>query len=534
MLKENLIRMYHQAFLENWERPCLINYRSDSKSFAETAADIHYIHELYRKNNIKKGDKIALSGKSNIHWGTVYVATLTYGAVIVPILSDFIADDIHHVIQHSESKLFFCSKAILKNLNTKEMPDLEAIIQLDDMKLLEKDKIDWPEKFKSEAITKEQLIFAEINNSELATIQYTSGTSGFSKGVMLSFNNLMANVKFARENMPLVAGDAIVSFLPLAHAYGCAFEFLYPLTLGCNITFFGKAPTPQLIIQAFKEVKPRLILSVPLIIEKIFKKQIAPAIQKPAMKVLLAIPGINKIIHKKVREKLITSFGGRMHEFVIGGAPLNHDVEIFLNKIKFPYAVGYGMTECAPLISYDGWKTSARFSAGKLVDTLEIKVVNKNKEGFGEFCVKGHNVMMGYYKNETATQKAIDEDGWLHTGDLGYLDENGYIFIKGRSKSMILGPNGQNIFPEEIEARINNIPCVAESLVVERDGKIHAMIYPDAECLNPDEPMEKLVEHHKKELNSQLPKYMQIAKLEIRQEEFEKTPKKSIKRYKYQ
>ena len=534
MLKENFIETYHRAFIENWDRPCMLDYRSGSKNYHEIASEIQYIHKIFEDNQISKGDKIALIGKSNINWGITYLSVITYGAVIVPILSDFIADDIHHIIEHSDARIFFCSSAIYKNLNDNKMPTLKGIVCLDDMRVLLARDLVFPEVYKPEAIQPDELKFATAANNELATIQYTSGTSGFSKGVMLTYNSLIANVKFARENIQLTAGDPIVSFLPLAHAYGCAFEFLFPLSLGCNITFFGKAPTPQLILQAFQEVRPTLILSVPLIIEKIFKKQIAPVIQKPTMKVLLSIPGINTIIHKKIRDKLLTSFGGRIMEFVIGGAPLSHEVERFLKKIRFPYSVGYGMTECGPLISYDGWKTSAMYSAGKLVDMLTIKVINKNNEGFGEFCVRGENVMLGYYKNDAATKKAIDEDGWLHTGDLGFIDKNGYIFIKGRSKSMILGPNGQNIFPEEIEARINNIPCVMESLVLSRDGKIHAIVYPDMECFNAQEDINARIEEQKNELNSKLPKYMQIARMEVRKEEFEKTPKKSIKRYKYE
>jgi len=378
----------------------------------------------------------------------------------------------------------------------------------------------------------------DVSNKNMAVLSYTSGTTGFTKGVMLTHNNLVANVIYANKNMPLDPGDKIVSFLPLAHAYGCAFEFLWPFNLGCHVTFLTKTPSPQIILKAFAEIKPRLILAVPLIMEKIYKKQILPVINKSSIKMLLKVPLLDKVIEMKVKKKLMDAFGGNFHEVVIGGAPLSKEVEEFLYKIRFPFSIGYGMTECAPLISYANWDKTRLGSAGKVVDNMEIKIDSDDPEKIaGEIMVRGENVMKGYYKNPEATKATIEPDGWMHTGDLGLLDKDGFVFIKGRSKSMILGSSGHNIYPEEIEARFNNLDFVQESLVVDKEGRLVALIYPDYELADKkgltDKDLREIFEKHRKYLNEILPAYMSIATTRVFSEEFEKTPKKSIKRFLY-
>jgi len=378
----------------------------------------------------------------------------------------------------------------------------------------------------------------DIQNDELAAIVYTSGTTGFSKGVMLPHNSLSVNIRYAQNNIPLKFGDKVVSFMPLAHSYGCAFEFLFPLSIGCHVTFLSKIPSPKIIIKAFQDVKPQLILSVPLIIEKIYKKQILPAISTGTVKYFVKIPGLSSVILGKIRQKLIDVFGGQFIEIVIGGAGFNPEVETFLKKIKFPFTNGYGMTECGPLISYDGWQTNKAFAVGKVIDALEIKIDSDDPENIvGEIMVRGENVMLGYYKNEQATNEAIDKNGWLHTGDLGLIDKDGYIFIKGRSKNMLLGSSGQNIYPEEIEAMLNNMQLVNESVVISKDNKLVALVYPDYELVDASNISEsKLmdrIEENRKELNAKLPAFAAISKIEIYSEEFEKTPTKKIKRFLY-
>jgi long-chain acyl-CoA synthetase len=387
-------------------------------------------------------------------------------------------------------------------------------------------------------LKKEDIKFSDISNDQLAVISYTSGTTGFSKGVMITHNSLAANVRYAQNNMPLKPGDPLVSFLPLAHTYGCAFEFLFPFTIGCHITILSKTPSPQIIIQAFKEIKPRLILSVPLVIEKIFKKQLLPVISKPHMKILLAIPLLNKILYKKINEKLVETFGGEFKEIVIGGAAFNPDAEIFFKKIKFKFSVGYGMTECGPLISYASWDTTKLGASGRAVDTLEVTIDSPDPENIvGEIILRGENVMTGYYKNEKATREMIDDKGWMHTGDLGVIDKDGNIFIKGRSKSMILGPSGQNIYPEEIEAVINNKDYIVESVVIFVDNKLIALVFPDYEMMKRDniseEQLLEYLDKTRKEVNERLPEFMAISKFRVHPEEFAKTPKRSIKRFLY-
>ncbi len=550
MIAENFVSKYiEESLKKNWDLPSLTDYQGESYTYKDVARKIVRIHIMFDQCNIKKGDKIALVGKNSANWAMTYLAIVSYGAVVVPILPDFRPDDIHHIVNHSDSVVLFTGDPIWENLDEGSMPNLRAIFSLTNFRILIEgnkeniqkvyDQLDdlYQKKYDGE-ITPEKLKFDEVSNKEVGVLNYTSGTTGFSKGVMLPLNSLAANIRYAWDNMPLKAADNLVSFLPLAHTYGCAFEFLWPFSIGCHIHFLTRTPSPKIIIQAFQEVKPRIVIAVPLILEKIYKKQLLPVISKTSMKFLMHVPLLDKTIHNKIKQKLENAFGGNFKEVVIGGAPLNKDVEAFLRKIKFRYSVGYGMTECGPLISYANWDKTKENSAGRLVDTLELKIDSEDPhKQVGEIMVRGENLMYGYYKNQEATKSAIDEDGWLHTGDLGITDEDGFIYIKGRSKSLILGPSGENIYPEEIEAKINNMPYVQESVVLDKDNKVLALVYPDYEQADTDNITEsdllKIMEENKKEVNKQLPKFMQIASLTIHPTEFEKTPKRSIKRYLY-
>ncbi|MGM0572668.1 MAG: AMP-binding protein [Bacteroidota bacterium] len=550
MMQENLTEFILKTIRNNWSITALTDYKGDSYSYSDVAGHIVHLHARFEVYGIKPGDKVALLGKNSAHWGISYLAVITYGAVVVPILPDFKPNDVHHIVKHSGARLMFAADTLFDGLDPDKMNNgLLGIVSLTDFSVLY-EKAEKPLSNHAEEIENvyqrkypygvqaDTLHLTAIPNSELAVISYTSGTTGFTKGVMLTHNNLTANVVYANNNMPLEPGDAIVSFLPLAHAYGCAFEFLWPFTLGCHITFLTKTPSPQIILDAFRKIKPRLVLAVPLIIEKIYKKRILPEIEKPHIKALLKTPGINKLIHKKIRKKLVDVFGGNFHEIVIGGAPLNPEVEKFLNDIGFPYSIGYGMTECAPLISYANAKNTRLGASGKAVDTLELKIDSDNPyQKPGEIMVRGENVMPGYYNNKEATKNAFDDEGWLRTGDLGLTDKDGYVYIKGRSKSIILGPSGQNIYPEEIEAKLNNKAYVQESLIIERKGILEALVYPDYEATDQmgirEGDLVDILEHYKKDLNKELPSYMNIGRMKIVPEEFEKTPKKSIKRFLY-
>ena len=548
MIKENLVAYFENSIKENWESPALSDYKAETYFYKDIARQIIKFHFVFEEAGIKRGDKIALIGKNSAHWGIAYLAVVTYGAVIVPILPDFRAEDMQYIVNHSDSKIVFVAGHIWKNLEAGEMKNVEAFIGIEDWlpfasKIHQLENLigsldkKLNEKY-PKGLANNNFSLPVIGNSELAEISYTSGTTGFSKGVLLLHNSLAANIRFARRHMPLESGDKIVSFLPLAHAYGLAFEFLFPFTLGCHITFLTKTPSPQIITKAFGEIKPRLILSVPLVIEKIYKKKILPEISKAPLKSLMKIPLLNKIIYKKILAGVSDGFGGNFKEVVVGGAALSEEIELFFRRIGFPITVGYGMTECGPLVSYASWNKAKQGSCGMPVDTLEVKIDSEDPQNkVGEILLKGENIMVGYYKNEEATSQVIDKDGWLHTGDLGIVDKDGFIFIKGRSKSMILGPSGQNIYPEEIELHINNLAYVAESVVVQRDGKIVALVYPDEDVakkqnLTYDEVLKKL-EGLRKKINSNLPSYMQISRFEIHTEPFEKTPKQSIKRFLY-
>ncbi len=549
MLAENFIEYLEKGLRNTWEGNAFSDYRGKTMTYREVGLEIMKFHRFFEKAGIRRGEKIALLGKNSANWGVCYLSVITYGAVIVPILPDFMPEDIHHIVNHSDSVFLFAADYLFENLDPEKMPGLRGIMAVSDFRFLhlrepELEKIflqreDLLQQAYPEGLSAENFRLPSISNAELGVINYTSGTTGFSKGVMLNLNSLAANIRYAHVHMDLDPGDAIVSFLPLAHTYGCAFEFLFPFTRGCHITFLTKTPSPQIITQAFQEIRPRLILSVPLVVEKIFKKKLMPVIDKPVMKVLLNIPLVNTLLLRKIKAQLSQAFGGNFRELVIGGAAFNQEAERFFRKLKFPFTVGYGMTECGPLISYSSWETTRLGSCGKPVDTLEVSIDSDDPaHEVGEIILRGENVMLGYYKNEEATRAIIDEEGWLHTGDLGLMDAENNIFIKGRSKSMILGASGKNIYPEEIESVINNKPGINESVVVERDGKVIALINPDEEFLRQQqisgEAVTNLLEQYRKEVNAVLPGYMRVHRFEITESEFEKTPKKSIKRFLYQ
>jgi long-chain acyl-CoA synthetase len=506
---------------------------------------IKALHLFYQLTGVQRGDRIAVLGRNSAHWGFVFLSALSAGIIIVPILPDFNESNTNHIINHSESKLVIGAKSLLEKIDFDNAEKLHAVIVLEDFSLhAAKDKNlkykldDAFRYYKENKLEKNQFQFEKWEREETCIISYTSGTTGFTKGVMIPERSLASNIVFARDHMPLQPGHKIVSFLPMAHVYGLLFEFLFPVTLGCHITFLSKIPSPAIITKVFGAVKPHLILSVPLVIEKIYKKSILPSIEKPLMRVLLKLPFISSIILKKIREKLIETFGGRFFEIVIGGAPLSAEVEEFFSKLNFPITVGYGMTECGPLISYEAWDKTVPGSAGRLVDRMEVRIDSEDPYNtVGEIQVRGENVMTGYYKNEEFTKTVFSDDGWLKTGDLGIIDENNFIFIKGRTKNMILGPSGQNIYPEEIEARIMNLHYISECVIVERDGKLVAKVYPDHEAMKEHhikmENLAGVMEENRKKLNADLPRYEEVTAFEMVDEEFEKTPKKNIKRFKY-
>ncbi len=548
MIEERFIQIYQDSFRKNWDLPALTDYSTQNTLlYKELAEEIAKVHILLQKCGIKKGDKIALVGKNTPQWCIVYMATITYGAVLVPILQDFNPQDICHIVNHSDSVLLFINDSIWAHIDPSALSQIRAAISIDKSNCLfqrDGEKIDqflagldddfiatYPQGF-----TPEDIVYADNSNEELAIINYTSGTTGFSKGVMLSGNNLAGNVMFGVRSHLHYRGSRCLSFLPLAHAYGCAFDFLVPLAVGSHITLLGKIPSPKILIKALAEVKPHLIICVPLVLEKIYRKRLHPLINKPLMRIALRIPIVNTLIFNKINKGLIQALGGSFEEVIVGGAPLNAEVESFLRKIKFPFTVGYGMTECAPLISYTPHREFIAFSSGRtLHGYVETKTIPEGSTG--EICVRGEHVMIGYYKNEKATRDVIDSEGWLHTGDVGSISHDGTIFIKGRSKTMLLGANGQNIYPEIIEAKINNMPYVAESLVVERNNKLVALIVPDYEALSTNEleesQLDKIMEENRIQVNTMVAPYEKITAIKIHREEFEKTPKRSIKRYLY-
>ena len=549
--EENLIKIYENSFRKNWELEAVTDYgTSVTLTYGQMAERIAYLHLLFERVGIQVGDRIAVMGKNNSNWVTTYLATMTYGAVIVPILQDFKANDAIHIINHSESKLLFITDLIWENIDVDQVPDLQAVISLNTMDLIVTglpkqqavDKMTIEEMFAEKypnGFTKDDVHYIERSNAELASINYTSGTTGFSKGVMTPMNALAGNIVFGLTTKLVYQGCRHVAFLPLAHAYGCAFDFLACLAAGGHSYLIGRTPSPKILMKAFAEVKPTVILSVPLILEKIYKKMIQPQISKKPISWVLKMPLLDKVVLNKIRETLMNAFGGEFSQIIIGGAPLNAEVEAFLRRIKFPVTVGYGMTETAPLISFTPWDRFRSQSCGQVLKGfMEARIANPDADGVGEIQVRGENVMVGYYKNEQATKDSFTADGWLRTGDLGVIDEDGYIYIKGRCKTMLLGPSGQNIYPEEIEAKINNMPYVLESLVLQKDTRLVALICPDFEAVDADkltqEQLEVVMEENRKLVNAELAAYEQINELRIYTHEFEKTPKKSIKRFLYE
>ena len=547
-MEESFIQYIEQSIKNNWDKPSLTDFKGATSSYKDVARKIEKLHILFEHSNIRKGDKIALCSRNMSTWGIAFLATLTYGAVAVPILNEFKPDNIHHIVNHSEARLLFVGDVVWENLDESAMPDIDGAIRIEDFSLRHSNKKSltearerlnelfgkkFPERFMAENVK-----YNYDRPDELAMINYTSGTTSSSKGVMLPYRSLWTNLKFALGVFGLTPGEQIVSMLPMAHMYGLAFEFIYEFASGMHIHFLSRTPSPKIIADAFAEVKPNLIITVPLVIEKIIKKRIFPTIEKPHMKILMNIPIINDKIRDTIRQKVIQAFGGKFKELIVGGAALNKEVESFLRSIRFPYTVGYGMTECGPLLSYDDWQTFKQGSCGKAVPRVELRIDSDDPQHVvGEILAKGDCVMTGYYKNPEATAAALDKEGWLHTGDLGLIDADGYLFIKGRCKNMILGPSGQNIYPEEIEDRLNNMLYVTESIVVEQDGKLVALVYPDFDAVNAnqisDTDLPKILETNLKELNHLLPAYSQISRIKIYNEEFEKTPKRSIKRVLY-
>lgn len=549
-MEKSFIAFVEKSIKENWDLDALTDYKGATLQYKDVARKIEKLHILLAESGIKPGDKVAVCGRNSSHWGVAFLAILTYGAVAVPILHEFKADNIHNIVNHSEARLLFVGDMVWEALNEAEMPLLEGIILMTDFTLLvcRSKQLEYAREHLNELFGKkfprnfrrEHVSYRRDKPEELAVINYTSGTTSYSKGVMIPYRALWSNTQFAFDVLTMKPGDKLVSMLPMAHMYGLAFEFLYEFCVGCHIYFLTRMPSPKIIFQAFADIKPNLVVAVPLIIEKIIKKNVLPKLESPAMKILLKVPIINDKIKATVREQMIQAFGGNFYQIIVGGAAFNQEIEQFLKSIDFPYTVGYGMTECAPIICYEDWKRFKTGSCGKAAPRMEVKIVSPDPENIvGEIICKGPNVMLGYYKNPEATAEVIDKEGWLHTGDLGIMDAEGNITIKGRSKNMLLGASGQNIYPEEIEDKLNNMPFVAESIIIQQtDGKLAALIYPDfddafAHGMNND-AITQAMEENRIALNAELPAYSQITRVKIYPEEFEKTPKKSIKRFLYQ
>ena len=547
---ENFIGLYEKSFRENWDLTCLTYYPTGEQlTYGQFAERIAKMHMLLESIGIKPGDKVAICGKDTIPWVTAFMGTVTYGAVIVPILSDFNPADVAHIVNHSDADLFLVDNAIWEHIDCSALLNVKGVITLDkqevmyeqegmelqrDMRLLDRRFNDkYPHGFKPTDVK-----YVRRDNDEVHEINYTSGTTGFSKGVMLTGENLSGNVCFALYVKIHYRTSRTLAILPLAHAYGQAFDMLSPLAAGSHIYLLGKTPSPKVLLKALHDVRPSVLLCVPLVLEKIYRNQILPMITKGAIRWTLMVPFLDDFIYSKIRKKLIEAFGGEFEEIIVGGAALNKEVEEFLHKIKFPFMVGYGMTECGPLISYTPWKEFIPGSCGRILPTMEVMSLSEDPGQPGEICVKGSNVMKGYYKNPEATALVLDDKGWLKTGDMGTVSDDDTIFLRGRSKTMILSSSGQNIYPEEIEAKLNNMPFVAESLVVERGGKLVGLVYPDFEALDnmgitSEQEQEETMEKIRKDLNAIVAPYEQITKIILQPQEFEKTPKRSIKRFLY-
>ena len=543
--------LIQKSIIDNWDRDALTDFKGQTLQFHDVARKIEKLHILFENSGIQKGDKIALCGRNSSQWAVAFLATLTYGAIAVPILHEFNAEQVHNIVNHSEARLLFVGDHVATIIDPQAMPTLEGIINNPDYSLMvsRTDKLTYarehlnelygkkfPKYFRKEHVS----YYIEQSPEELAVINYTSGTTGFSKGVMLPYRALWSNYDFAMSVLGdiIQAGDKVISMLPMAHMYGMAFEFIFEFLHGCHVYYLNRVPSPAIIAQALQEVKPRIVIAVPLIIEKIIRKKVFPKIQNNRMRLLLQMPVISKKVREMICQEVLKAFGGNMYEVIIGGAALNQEVEHFLKRIDFPYTVGYGATECAPIICYRDYKSFAPGSCGCAALHQEVKIVSPDPRHIpGEILTKGPNVMLGYYKNPEATAETIDRDGWYHTGDLGTMDADGNVFINGRSKNMLLGPNGQNIYPEEIEDKLNSMTMVVESIVVQRDNKLVALVHPDMdEAKNmgfSDDDLKNIMEQNRNGLNEIIPAYEKISEIEIHEEEFEKTPKKSIKRYLY-
>ena len=543
-------KVFEKSFRENWDRPAISNYQGVTLHYRDLARRIAKLHIMFEECGLEKGDKVAICSRNQANWVVSFLAAMTYGAVPVPLMHEFKPSNINHLVNHSEAKILFVDEVIWEGLSEIDMSDLQAIIQVNTFKLLysANEKIAESREHLNELFgkhypmefTPDSLNYYEDSADELAIINYTSGTSGFSKGVMIPYRAVRSNLEFAVKVLPQINSTSrVVSMLPTAHMYGLMFEVLYQLTRGCHVFFLSRLPSPKIIMQALAEVKPTLVVAVPLIIEKIYKSKVKPVIETAGIKFALKLPILEQVIMNKIKTELINAFGGEFIEVIIGGAAFNKEVEAFFKKMEFPFTVGYGMTECAPIITYDDYKTAKLYSCGKIVPNMEMKIDSPDPANIpGELLVKGANVFLGYYKNEEATREVLDADGWLHTGDMGVIDADGYLFLRGRSKCMILGPSGQNIYPEEVEAVLDTRPYVLESLVIEDNGGLTALIYPDFDTAA-KEGMDqatfiKFIEDTLPEVNKELPNYAKLKKIEVMSEAFERTPKKSIKRYLYQ
>lgn len=541
-----------KSIIDHWDLDALTDFKGQTLQYHDVARKIEKLHILFENSGVVKGDKIALAGRNSANWAVAFLATLTYGAVAVPVLHEFTADQMHNIVNHSEAKLLFVGDVVATTIDATKMPALEGIIYIPDYSLVlsRTDKLTYarehlnemfgkkyPKYFRKEHVN----YYIEENPNELALINYTSGTTGFSKGVMIPYRALWSNLDFAIGVLGshVSPGAHIISILPMAHMYGMAFEFIFEFCCGCHIYYLNRIPSPAIIAQAFAEIKPKVIIAVPLVIEKIIRKRVFPKIQNNKMRLLLNMPVINKKINQKIKEQVAAAFGGEFYEIIIGGAAFNREVEAFLTRIDLPFTVGYGATECAPIITYADYKDFVPTSCGKAVVHMEVKIDSSDPQNVpGEILARGLNVMLGYYKNEEATRETLDKDGWYHTGDLGLMDAEGNVFIKGRSKNMLLGSNGQNIYPEEIEDKLNSMTMVTESVVVQDGDKLVGLVFPDFDeaknlGLNNDD-LVNLMEQNRQQLNEILPAYSKLSSIEIHTEEFEKTPKKSIKRFKYQ
>ena len=546
--EKSFIALLEKSIKKNWDADALTDYKGVTYQYKDVARKIEKLHILFEESGVKAGDKIAVCGRNMSHWGVTFLATVTYGAVIVPILHEFKPDQVHNIVNHSEAKLLFVGDVVWESLDESAMPNLEGIVQVNDFSVLvsRTEKLTYAREHLNELFgkkfpknfRKEHINYYKDSPDEMLVLNYTSGSTGFSKGVMIPARALWSNMMFAFHALTMKQGDSLVSMLPMAHMYGLAFEFLYEFCAGVHVYFLTRMPTPKIILQAFAEVKPSLVIAVPLIIEKIIKKNVLPKLETPTMKFLMHVPLVSDKIKEKVREQLMNAFGGRFYEIVVGGAAFNQEIEAFMRSIEFPYTVGYGMTECAPLIAYAPWREARAASCGRVVDRMEARIDSPDPENIpGVLWVRGTNVMQGYYKNPEATESVFDEDGWMNTGDICTIDSDNYVYIRGRDKNMILGPSGQNIYPEEIEQKLNNMPYVCESIVIDVEDQLVALVYPDIENGTKQglslQDLDRMMEENVKQLNPELPSYSRISRVKVYHEEFEKTPKRSIKRYLY-